>query len=606
MKFNNNSLFRISLLIGVILLVVTAGFVLILSKPNKSSVIVMENLEDNFKQSYPSVNTKSINENTFLVDRRETSGSNHDNNNKNYNEDSESVNINHFSNDLSDSNNIMGINDNEKNNLNCDLEEFNLNNKIIVRENEDLQKALDSSNFGDIIELEAGKYYEGNFILPKKEGDGWVAIISSEIDKLPNNRVNPEDMDNMPKIISPNSQPALKTEEGAHNFIICGVEFLPSSNSYSFGLIVLGDNDEIPYNLIIEKSYIHGDPNNGGKRGIALNSRSTEIRDSYISDWKGIGEDTQAIAGWSGPGDYKIINNYIEGSGENILFGGASPGSNNLVPSNIKIKENYFSKPMKWNKHSNSYDGSSWTIKNLLELKNARDVVIEDNIFENNWADAQNGFAIVFTPRNQDNDAPWTVVEDVKFRNNIVRNSAAVINILGEDDNAESKMTNNILIENNLFDNIGGDEFGGQNSKMIQILGPTRDITFNHNTMINYGSILIADQGLNEGFKFTNNIAYHNDYGILGSGKGSGDSALDYFPGGEFKENIIIGTWPSPAGIDIGLYSTFGRNNLLVNNPNDIKFDSEYKLSSNLANINTNDFGMDTSILKEIFSKVLS
>ena len=106
-----------------------------------------------------------------------------------------------------------------------------------------------------------------------------------------------------------------------------------------------------------------------------------------------------------------------------------------------------------------------------------------------------------------------------------------MINILGEDDNAESKMTNNILIENNLFDNIGGDEFGGQNSKMIQILGPTRDITFNHNTMINYGSILIADQGLNEGFKFTNNIAYHNDYGILGSGKGSGDSALDYFAG---------------------------------------------------------------------------
>ena len=33
--------------------------------------------------------------------------------------------------------------------------------------------------------------------------------------------------------------------------------------------------------------------------------------------------------------------------------------------------------------------GDRWVVKNLFELKNARDVVVERNIFENNWASGQ-------------------------------------------------------------------------------------------------------------------------------------------------------------------------------------------------------------------------
>ena len=57
---------------------------------------------------------------------------------------------------------------------------------------------------------------------------------------------------------------------------------------------------------------------------------------------------------------------------------------------------------------------TTWQVKNLLELKNARGVTIEYNVFENNWVDAQKGYAILFTPRNQDGDCPWCVVEDVR------------------------------------------------------------------------------------------------------------------------------------------------------------------------------------------------
>ncbi|MBI2122939.1 MAG: hypothetical protein HYT96_02125, partial [Armatimonadetes bacterium] len=46
---------------------------------------------------------------------------------------------------------------------------------------------------------------------------------------------------------------------------------------------------------------------------------------------------------------------------------------------------------------------------------------VDGNLFENNWQDAQGGTAILFTVRNQDGGAPWSVVQDVTFTNNIVR-----------------------------------------------------------------------------------------------------------------------------------------------------------------------------------------
>jgi hypothetical protein len=40
-------------------------------------------------------------------------------------------------------------------------------------------------------------------------------------------------------------------------------------------------------------------------------------------------------------------------------------------------------------------------------------VLVDGNVFEHNWPQAQNGFAILFTVRNQDGHAPWSVVKDV-------------------------------------------------------------------------------------------------------------------------------------------------------------------------------------------------
>src|SRR5439155_19384854 len=198
-------------------------------------------------------------------------------------------------------------------------------------------------------------------------------------------------------------------------------------------LVLLGDGSgaqsqlsQVPHDLVFDRVYIHGDASKGQKRGIALNSASTTITGSYISDIKAVGQDSQAICGWNGPGPFVITNNYLEAAGENVLFGGADPAIPNLVPSDITFRGNHVARPLAWR-------AQDWSVKNLFELKNAQRVSIDRNVFENHWLAAQAGYAIVFTPRNQSGTAPWSVVQQVEFTNNIVRHVSSVFNVLGTD-----------------------------------------------------------------------------------------------------------------------------------------------------------------------------
>ena len=144
---------------------------------------------------------------------------------------------------------------------------------------------------------------------------------------------------------------AFVTAPGAHHYRL---QFLEIVNTYAnTDIIKLGAQDStqtslasVAHDLIVDRCYIHGDPVNGQKRGIALNSATTTIVNSYISNIKSSQSDAQAIQGSNGPGPYLIANNYLEASGENIMFGGADPYIANLVPSDITIRQNYISKPL--------------------------------------------------------------------------------------------------------------------------------------------------------------------------------------------------------------------------------------------------------------------
>ncbi|HUK35444.1 MAG TPA: right-handed parallel beta-helix repeat-containing protein, partial [Vicinamibacterales bacterium] len=299
------------------------------------------------------------------------------------------------------------------------------------------------------------------------------------------------------------------------------------------------------HDLIVDRVYVHGDAALGRRRGISLNSGSTTITNSYISEIKAVGRDAQAICGWNGPGPFVITNNYLEASTENLLFGGADPSIANLVPADITIRGNTLAKPERWRQEK-------WEVKNLLELKNARHVVIRDNTLDYNWQQAQVGFAVLFTVRNQDGGCPWCEVSDVVFENNTVRHSSAGVSILGVDNNHPSKQTRDIVIRNNVFTDIDNQRWGGSGYAFLLTDGP-RDITIDHNTIIqDHGAgFLQVDGPQIPGLVFTNNVVKQNVYGIAGTARAPGKDALNFFfPGARFTGNVIADGDPSryPAG----------------------------------------------------------
>jgi hypothetical protein len=287
-----------------------------------------------------------------------------------------------------------------------------------------LQAALDSAKPGDRVLVACG-VYRGNFVLRAKAGTGWVTVQSAGQIPAEGTRTSPTAVPCFPKLVTPNVSPVLATQAGANRWRLIGLELSNETTAASnFGLVFLGDGTskqntdaKIPRNLILDRVYVHGTPNSDSRRCIALNSDSTAIIDSYVSECHSNGFDTQAIWGWNGNGPYKITNNYMEASTEDVGFGGADPSVKGLVPSDIEIRRNHITRPMAWKAIG------GYLQKNLVEFKNARRVLIEGNVIENSWAQSQL-FAFTMFSVNQNGGCSWCVVEHVTIRNNLLRNVA--------------------------------------------------------------------------------------------------------------------------------------------------------------------------------------
>ncbi len=426
---------------------------------------------------------------------------------------------------------------------------------------DDLQLALDRAVAGDIIELQAGAVYQGPFELKphgkSAEESGWITITSysNGAHQLPpaGTRVTPDDVSAMATLVATRGS-VISTAAGAAWYHFIGVEIRPGqqrtladqlvgAHGAITNLVDLGAGNnsaaQMPHHIVFERSYLHGDPEIGTRRGIAMNGAHLAVIDSHLANFKST-EDSQAVAGWEGTGPYLIHNNYLEAAGENVMFGGADPRIKDRVPSDITVTGNHFAKPLAWHHRDPNHDGSSWTIKNLFELKNARRVLIDGNLFEHNWPQAQNGFAILFTVRNQDGASPWSQVEDVTFSNNILRRVAAGINILGYDDIHSSGRTQDVTISNNLFYDIGGHWGRGL---LLQLLNSPASIEFTHNTALQSDGILFMEGDPIPDVDISWNILMDNSVGISGTGTAPGiQSITTYFAAPVTMEgNIFIG-----------------------------------------------------------------
>ncbi|MEP7381409.1 MAG: Ig-like domain-containing protein [Gemmatimonadota bacterium] len=436
---------------------------------------------------------------------------------------------------------------------------------ITVRAGDDLQRALDAAHRGDELVLQAGAVFTGTFTLPAKPGsaeDGWILVRSERQSSLPpfGTRVGPADAAMMPRLATSGATAALQTASGASGWWITGLELTiaPGFSSINYGLVLLGDGSGrqnslalVPSDLVLDRVYIHAHANVGTSRCVALNSARTAIVNSYLDECHLKGYDSQAIAGWNGPGPFRIENNALYGAGENVMFGGSDPAIPGLIPSDIIVRRNHVYTPVEWR--------MTWTKKNLLETKNVQRLLVEENVFDGSWADAQVGYAFVLKSANQGGRCTWCTSRDITFRYNLIRNVGAGFNLTGREGSNPypvGELMSRILIEQNVMEDIAIAPFTGD-GRIIQLLQNLSQLTIRNNSFTTSSSTLgqflnIGSTPATTGFSFTHNIVTRGRYGMFSSISGEGAKSLNNVRTPvEFKDIVVI-TTQRPSGYPIG------------------------------------------------------
>lgn len=401
---------------------------------------------------------------------------------------------------------------------------------VTVTTGAELQAAINTAPAGTTIKLAPGTY-TGYFVLRNRPGTEITTITTDG--SIPDGRMQPTVP--LAKLAAPGIGCVIRTEPGASRYALVGLEIAEVAGGTAS--VCLGSNTEttaaeFPSDITLDRVRLIAQGTQ--VRGVMAIGANVTIRDSYIAGIKAIGQDSQAI--WcNGPGPYLIENNYLEAAGENVMCGGADPKMPGMVPSDITIRGNHLAKDLAWR-------GAGYTVKNILELKNARRVSITGNLLEHVWVQAQTGYAVLFTPRNQSGTCPWCVVEDVTFEHNVVRGMAGGIQLLGTDNEKPSQTTARITIRRNVFEDFGS--AWGSGGYWLSIGAGAQDVTIDHNTLVSSGArgVIVAYGAPMSNFVFTNNVAKHDTYGIFGSGFGSGTPALaHYFPGATITRNVLAG-----------------------------------------------------------------
>jgi hypothetical protein len=319
-----------------------------------------------------------------------------------------------------------------------------------------LQSALNSSACGDTISLKAGTTFTGAWTFPGKSCDDqhWIIIRTSAPDSsLPpeGTRITPcfagvaslpgrpalncsSTQNVMAKLVmgQPSGSGPIALGAGANHYRFLGLEVTRLANASAVGNLAFPTAGSTGNHIIFDRVWMHGTVHDDTVRGIYLSGLTyVALVDSYLNDFhceanSGTCTDAQAIQGGLGTapgGPYKIVNNFLESSAENVLFGG---GHATLTPADIEIRHNHFFKPLTWMPGQKNVvlgnHGDPFVVKNHFELKNAQRVLFDGNVAENSWGGfSQDGFTIVLTPKNQVTKnggvCPICQVTDVTIRN---------------------------------------------------------------------------------------------------------------------------------------------------------------------------------------------
>jgi hypothetical protein len=455
---------------------------------------------------------------------------------------------------------------------------------IAVNANGNLQAVLNSVQCGNTITLQAGATYTGIFQFPAKNCDDshWIIVRTSASDSsLPaeGQRLTPcyagvASLTGRPQYSCNNPQNVLAKlvnpgggngpivfQAGANHYRLLGLELTRTAGVKGAPTLVSVDHGFTGSYFVLDRSWLHGTTQDDTEDGFEMAGTSNvAVVDSYFSDFHctsstGACTDSHSIHGGTGTSQdsaFEIRDNFLEASGEAIMFGG---GGASTTPTDITIHYNHFFKPWQWMPGNTPFQGGAsgkpFVVKNHLELKNAVRVLAEGNLMEDVWGGfSQTGFAILLTPKNQhtqggDNICPICQVTDVTIRYTHIAHGgggivmATVVSGNGEG-GAPAKAGMRFSIHDVVMDDISRNYTGGLGRLFLIANGwpqnPVNTITINHITGIpdSEGGIIIAgNKSANPpmyGFVFTNNIVITGKYPVWNEGGGETSCAFSDVP----------------------------------------------------------------------------
>jgi Putative Ig domain/Bacterial Ig-like domain (group 2) len=477
----------------------------------------------------------------------------------------------------------------------------------------DLQSALNNAQCGETIQLQAGATFSGLFTVPAKNCDikHWIIIRTSAPDgALPAegqrltpcyggvaslmgrpayNCQKPSQVLAKIQMTAPTNGP-IQLANVANFYRFIGLE-ITRANGVG-GSAVLFRSEGTSNHIIVDRSWVHGQAQDETRDGIVLNGASyVAIVDSYLNDFhciSGTGSctDAHAIAGGNSQtqdGPFLIQGNFLEASGEGILFGG---GPATTTPADIEVIGNHFFKPLQWMEGNSPFvggpDGHPFIVKNHFELKNAMRVLVEANLMENSWGGfTQAGHGIVLSPTNQyskgsgKNVCPICQVTDVTIRYTQVSHAGGGISMATEISpdrtrGAPALAGTRWSIHDLVFDDLSRKYVGGGDAFKIANAwpkNPLNTITINHvtafpgpdSTLMFLGNFLVNPSMY--GFVFTNNLALAGRYPVWNAFTKDSCAARDVpvisiancFDTNTFQDNGLIASpaafppsaWPS-------------------------------------------------------------
>ncbi|HVR24871.1 MAG TPA: hypothetical protein VMU26_16295 [Candidatus Polarisedimenticolia bacterium] len=446
---------------------------------------------------------------------------------------------------------------------------------ISLKAGDNLQSALNSATCGETIQLQKGATFTGRFIFPARSCDDhhWIIVRTSAADSaLPaeGSRLTPcyAGVSSLPgrpafkcasannvlaKVVmkSVNAAGPIAFAPGANHYRLLGLEITRLQSAPLVYSLASVESKGTMNHIVFDRVWMHGTAHDDTTRGVELGgSADIAIVDSFFTDFhctaaRNSCEDAQAIIGGLGTnpmGPYKIVDNFLEASGENILFGG---GAATTTPADIEIRQNHLFKPLTWMKGQAGYvggaNGAPFVVKNLLELKNAQRVLIDGNIMENSWGDAQVGFAILLTPKDQGNRCPLCQVTDVTLRNTFITHVGAGLQIANglSDSGGPPLAGERYSIHDVIIDDINGVKFQGPGSFAQISVGSgaplLQDVSISHvtafppSTILYVGDHLASTPRMNN-FVFTNSIVNAGPNPIWSTGGGTANCAFHDSP----------------------------------------------------------------------------